>query len=222
MSAFSGPYIPTENLSLNLDPGNEKSWPGSGTTWFDISGNDNHATLTGTPSFFSNYVTWNGTSQFATITANQNSLDFRNEQTVVIWMKHSFTSGRRNPWDQAYGGYGTWTHEAGNNINGYYGTAGTNTTPYTSTNSGSTARDVWNCIVRGRNTSQVFWWINGVRTQTSNNAYGVTGTTTANIRIARGYAGYWQGDMGQVLAYNRCLTDEEVKEVYSALRGRYT
>ena len=51
MSAFGGPNIITDGLVLNLDAGNIKSYPESGTTWFDKSGNGNDGTLTNGPTF---------------------------------------------------------------------------------------------------------------------------------------------------------------------------
>ena len=45
------------NLILSLDATNITSYPGSGTTWYDISGYGNNATLTAaTASNFSNYA----------------------------------------------------------------------------------------------------------------------------------------------------------------------
>ncbi len=41
-----------DNL-LYLDPGNSASYSGSGTTWTDLSGNNNTATLVGSPTFTS-------------------------------------------------------------------------------------------------------------------------------------------------------------------------
>ncbi len=37
-----------EGLVLHLDAGNPQSYPGDGDTWFDLSGNSNHASLSGT------------------------------------------------------------------------------------------------------------------------------------------------------------------------------
>jgi len=39
------PKIVTDGLVLCLDAGNPKSYPGSGTTWTDLSGNSNNGTL---------------------------------------------------------------------------------------------------------------------------------------------------------------------------------
>jgi hypothetical protein len=43
----------TGNLICHLDAGNTNSYPGSGTTWFDLSGNGNNGTLVGNPTFSS-------------------------------------------------------------------------------------------------------------------------------------------------------------------------
>ena len=45
MSVFAGPKIIEDGLVLALDAANPKSYPGTGTTWFDISGNNHNATL---------------------------------------------------------------------------------------------------------------------------------------------------------------------------------
>jgi prepilin-type N-terminal cleavage/methylation domain-containing protein len=39
------PYIVTSGLVLNLDAGNTASYPGTGTTWTDLSGNGNNGTI---------------------------------------------------------------------------------------------------------------------------------------------------------------------------------
>jgi len=48
---FTGPDIVTDGLVLALDAANVKSYPGSGTTWRDLSGNDGNGTLTAGPTF---------------------------------------------------------------------------------------------------------------------------------------------------------------------------
>jgi len=44
LSVNSGTVV-TSNSVLNLDAGNSSSYPGTGSTWTDLSGNNNHATL---------------------------------------------------------------------------------------------------------------------------------------------------------------------------------
>ena len=45
MALFHSPRIVTDGLVLCLDAGNRKSYPGSGTTWTDLSGRGNNGTL---------------------------------------------------------------------------------------------------------------------------------------------------------------------------------
>jgi len=223
MSVAAGPKGVTDNLALCLDPGSTESYPGSGTDWFDLSGNGNDATLTGSPTFSGGTMTLNGTSQYATVTANQTTLDFTNDQTIMIWLKRTDDPfvGRRNPWDQAYGGYGTWTSETSGSINYYYGTAGSNTTPYTNRGSAAISTGVWTCMAVTRDTSFVTWYKDGAQSNQAANAYGATGTTSINIRIGLGYAGYFVGEIGPVLAYTRALTASEIKQNFDAYKGRF-
>ena len=46
-----GPKTITNGLVLYLDAANKKSYPGSGTTWTDLSGNNYNGTLTNGPTF---------------------------------------------------------------------------------------------------------------------------------------------------------------------------
>ena len=50
MALFQSPNIVTDKLVFYLDAANTKSYPGSGTTWKDISKNDNNCTLNNMPS----------------------------------------------------------------------------------------------------------------------------------------------------------------------------
>ena len=53
MASFVSPNIVTDDLILHLDAANTKSYPGSGTTWTDLSGKNNNGTLTNGPTFSS-------------------------------------------------------------------------------------------------------------------------------------------------------------------------
>jgi len=53
MASFSGPNLEVDNLELCLDAANTNSYPGSGTTWIDMSGNGNNGTLVNGPTFSS-------------------------------------------------------------------------------------------------------------------------------------------------------------------------
>ena len=71
-STFSNSIV-TDGLILHLDAGNKNSYPGSGATWTDISGNGYNATLNNSVGFTSTsggMLTFNGTDQTATVNVN--------------------------------------------------------------------------------------------------------------------------------------------------------
>ena len=51
MITASNPSVITSGLVLNLDIGNPTSYPGSGTTWYDLSGNGNNGTIVNSPTY---------------------------------------------------------------------------------------------------------------------------------------------------------------------------
>ncbi len=53
MGFYRGPNIVRDNLFLHLDAGSYRSYPGTGTTWIDLSGNGNSGTLVDSPTFSS-------------------------------------------------------------------------------------------------------------------------------------------------------------------------
>ena len=51
MATIGGSNIVTDGLVLSLDAANRRSYPGSGTAWSDMAGNNNIGTLTNGPTF---------------------------------------------------------------------------------------------------------------------------------------------------------------------------
>lgn len=221
MAQNYGNILPRSDLALLFDPNSPKCYPGTGSTIYDMSGHGNNGTLSGSPVFTKPYMVFDGIDDHITITANQTSLNFRFEQTVIIWMYHTYTSGRRNPWDQAYGGYGTWTHEQGGNISSYLGDSGSNASPYIGGASASTPTSTWQMMATVRNTADRRWYRNGSLSSTTTHSYGDLAETTANIRIGLGYAGRWVGNMGMIIAYKRAITADEMNTIYQRTRGIY-
>lgn len=73
MSTIGGPEIITDGLILHLDAANKKSYPGSGTTWNDLSGNGYDGTLTNGPTFDSGNggsIVFDGSNDYVEIPNN--------------------------------------------------------------------------------------------------------------------------------------------------------
>jgi hypothetical protein len=63
-SSISVSYV-KDALEFYVDANDPSSYPGSGSTWFDISGNNRNGTIVNSPTWNSKgYFTFNGTSQY--------------------------------------------------------------------------------------------------------------------------------------------------------------
>ena len=149
--------------------------------------------------------------------------DFSAGQTVEIWLKPTENDAtRRNPYNQAYGGYGTWTHEPDGAINYYYGDSGVNNVPYLGHTSGFTvAQNEVACVCTTRDTSKSVWYKNGVYSNETAHSYGTLTATAAEILIGTGYSAAYLGDIYAVKIYNRALTASEVQQNFNSARIRY-
>jgi len=85
------PEIITTNLLLYLNAGNSTSYPGSGSTWFDISGNGNSGSLTNGPTFSSangGIIVFDGTNDRVIVSSL--NLSTTSRITLNMWVR--FTS----------------------------------------------------------------------------------------------------------------------------------
>jgi len=88
------PRIITDGLVLCLDAGNPKSYPGSGTTWTDLSGNGNNGTLTNGPTYNSGNLgslVFDGVNDYV----NLGDLDLPAPFTLSIWFKGNTTQSQQ-------------------------------------------------------------------------------------------------------------------------------
>lgn len=149
--------------------------------------------------------------------------DFSSEQTIEIWLRPTDNDAtRRNPYNQAYGGYGTWTHEPSGAFNYYYGDSGVNGEPYVGhTTSFTVLQNEIACVCTTRNTSESRWYKNGVPDTQFTHTYGTLAATASDILIGTGYSASYIGDIYAIKIYNRALTATEVKQNFNALRSRF-
>ena len=93
--------IVTDNLVLYLDAGNTKSYTSSSpTTWNDISGNGNNATLVHSPTHTSGvdgYFTFDGANDYAKIDDSSDFLFGTGSFTEEAWHKRDGNTGWENP-----------------------------------------------------------------------------------------------------------------------------
>jgi len=218
--------IVTDGLVIYLDAANPRSYPGTGSTWYNLSKKLGDATIVGSLPFTGSSFVPSSNSTYASINYTSSLADFSYGQTICAWIKplSGATPARRNFYNQAFGGPGTITQESNYSFNYYFGTAGSNTTPYTQRSSNFTVLPnelAFVCVTRDQILNQVGWYKNGVRISVYSSSYTTTANGTSAILIGVGYTSYFAGDIYNCMVYTRGLTEAEVAQNYNALRKRF-
>ena len=232
MAVYGGPEITTSGLVLYLDAANKKSYPGTGTTWTDLSGNGNNGTLTNSPSYSSvrnGTIIFDGTNDYISITfPNTGLIPVGSGQRTII-ANILYQSGQNVYYPIV--DYGTYTtrnryglyldNAAGNkkisNIVWANDLLSSATIP---------GNNTWHniCITYNGSTSCSFY-INGILDSTSTFAANLnTILGSGNIfNIGKGAyeSTYFRGSIASVYMYNRALSASEILNNYNALKGRY-
>lgn len=233
--AFSrGPNLITNGLVLYLDAANIKSYPGSGTTWKDLSGNGYNSNLINGPSFESNFISFDGINDYGSFPTEYsfttgNGTDYSFE----IWFKM-----RTLPTLQ-YGPNGhIWGGENGNDVVIYLnpalggiskGVMVYDDTRYNAsmTTTGGFSANTWSqWVITGNGTNNtVTHYING---ELDRGPTGVLPTTQyvrpwSGTRIAYDvrWGTYSTLDLSAIRQYNRELTPIEVSQNYNGLKSRF-
>ena len=92
MSFHHSPKIVTDGLVLCLDAADKNSYPGSGTTWTDLSGNGN-ATMVNSPVFSSTHpssFSFDANTEYFSLT-NNNEMSMTGNVTLISWFKQPTT-----------------------------------------------------------------------------------------------------------------------------------
>jgi hypothetical protein len=84
MGTSYSPRTVTNGLVWCLDAANAKSYPGSGTLWYDISGNANNATLTNAAMYVARDMVFNGSTYY---TAQAYTHPSATQMTIEVWVK---------------------------------------------------------------------------------------------------------------------------------------
>jgi hypothetical protein len=217
-----GPEIVTNGLVLYLDAGNPLSYPGTGTSWFDITGNGNTGTLTNGPTFNSDNggsIVFDGTNDYVQTNYDAALTDF----TACVWFKvpDSTNVGSARILDKSF-------------INGFYlgknylGTANSwgggimeSSPPYGRYITLTDGQWNYMSFIRSGTTNTIYG--NGI-TNTISGTVSSTPLNTSNMRIGVEFSiisGPFKGDISQVYIYDRALSASEVLQNYNAIKSRY-
>jgi hypothetical protein len=226
------PKIVTDNLVLCLDAANPLSYPGSGSTWYDLSGNNNNGTLINSPVYTTNSggaFTFNGTTNNRYVDVT--NINIGNKYSIICVFKSTSIVNYKNIYDVNYNSY-TSTGNVGPRLEQYstgniaWGWSGntSNNSVLQATSFFPISSNQYYHTVFTMNFGSVKIYINGEykNTFSSPNSYV---TTFNDINIGRGFKlvanRYFNGDISIFQIYNKDLLDSEVSQNYNALKGRF-
>ena len=231
MGIAYNPRIITDGLVLALDAGNTKSYPGSGTTWTDLSGNGNNFTLSG-PDY---------------VSTNPSHFSFLNNQVDQIY-NSSFSFGGSTAIMTA----SCWVRLDNVNVDHSiisYAETGQSANQYLMYYAGTSSPkqfNLWfdNTSLSIQNALETTVWYNIVNVVSSTgnilyiNAQQIGSQTKTGTQLeGSGYMVFGQdqdsvgggfqtsqdliGDIAQVSIYNRVLTASEIQQNFNATRSRF-
>lgn len=224
LSIDSSNSIVSDGILLHLNAGNVSSYSGSGVTWNDLGTYGNNGTLTNGTLFNpanGGYMTFDGVNDYVAFNAGFNGTP----NTLMAWVKVPTTvpSGNR----------------VGNIVGNYPNTNGVNFEihaygkPRFYWNTGQidwmpnfdTRTDNWILLCFVRDTNITFY---------QNGQYHSTKTGTTSTIVPAGFIRVgddarngtnpgipFNGSIGQIIVYNRALTDLEVMQIYNATKNRF-
>ena len=209
MASFVGPNIVTDGLILALDAASTRSYPGSGTTWYDLSGQNAHAEAVNMP-------TWNSNGYFEFDGSNDelHSVDMSQEYRDLFFVFESNKSegglhmmfGKYNDQDDSLRFNGDLLKSVPDINDWQYGSVSD-----VFINGETDALSSGNYDLNGK--------MNFVRSYRSNTSgFGTSFryeiSSSFNVRMLK-------GNLALIICYNRKLTDAEVLQNYNALKSRF-
>ena len=230
MALAHSPRIVTDGLVLCLDAANPKSYPGSGTTWTDLSSNGNNGTLVNGVGFDSankGAMVFDGVDDTAQYSVSGFS-PTSNFTLEIIFQIKVFAEGLFLGAGHAAGGPYGWEIRQGGSIR--FGSRPASGGSTRTVSFSPSANIVYHGFgVHNGKIGTMSMYINdnfiGSTTidQTAGGYSGGTIGTQSGQRLGgSGSAAIpFNGNIYNVKIYNRALSAEEIQQNFNALRGRY-
>jgi hypothetical protein len=212
MGVNYNPKIVTDGLVLCLDAANTKSYPGSGTTWTDLTGNGYNGTLVNGASYNSVYggvIALDGVNDYIDVPINLTNTNYTVMGTsrYIIGTYNRTFSAKNNNWLMGHWASTTQNHYAEGWVSAVSnGPNDVNWRTYAAT--GNYSEDSWAL------------YVNGVLNSGPNNS-GVNGPDGFAIGSIGGYGEFSSAHISNLIVYNRVLTAQEIQQNFNATRGRY-
>jgi hypothetical protein len=217
---FQEDNIVTNGLTINLDAGNSSSYAGTGTSWYDTSGNNYSGTITNGPAFSGQnggMITFDGTNDHIVIPGFSITGSF----TIEVWCFTTSLSGVIVVGKYGGGSYDFWVGVFSSIFKFSISISGSKAEPYTATISANTWYHVTAVYNATALTASIY--LNGTLSQTVSGTFAFQNPPGNYAVGAFGQNGgyYWPGNIPIHRYYNRVLTSAEILQNYNATKGRF-
>jgi hypothetical protein len=240
MSVRGGPDIVENGLVLYLDAANRRSYPGSGTSWTDVSGNGNNGTLTNGPTFDGGNggsIVFDGVNDYVTM-GTPTLLNITGSITIYSWVNliNFPTAGISTIYEKGYDGTHEQIHFRFRNVGGVNSIdCGTYSLPVdtnfstitilTGSNANLITTNQWNNVVGQYDGANWNIYVNGTLSSTSTQNQGPLASTSpvsiGGAFISTAFSRFINGKISNTMVYNRALTAAEILQNYNATRSRF-
>ena len=210
----------TLGLAFHVDASNPQSYPGSGTVWYDISGNNYNINLLNGPVYSAEYggaLTFDGTNDYGT-TRSLTQLEMGNRSiTIGAWFRTSDSTGAIVTKRGAGSGYQLYIYGGKLYADGYSTSTGVFSA---STINNNTIR--YGVVVFDYLNTTIRLYVNGVADNTASLSSGGNDTSAYfNIARSQQYTDFFAGTIYSIQVYNRALAATEILNNFNAGRGRF-
>lgn len=226
MAYRNGPKIVTDGLVLCLDAASTKSYPGSGSTWYDLSGNNIHSTLINGPSFhldYSGYIKFDGSNDWCRIPFNSAFNVGSNPYTVIVWNRKDNTNNSYSGLITAdSSGDNTW--KIFKDLNASYFRCRSGSSFY---NFPNYTVNKWHFYCYTKSGSNLVTYFDGNLVASYSNAANPASFSNdlalGSYRLNDAINGNWfmPFSFGPIMFYNRAISSQEVQQNYKATKGRF-
>ena len=224
MGLAHSPRIVTDGLVLALDAGNTKSYPGSGTTWTDSSGNSNNGTLTSMDgnnynSANGGYLDFGGGNDQINCGSSDDFAFGTGDFTIEFWCNPDALGTRAIISISSDGNFSStnWQFRYGSSKVRWLYSSSSDIISNSTVSTGE-----WTQIVATRSGTALTLYINAVSEATGTSSADLSDNGTLRIGRDRGGSSYFDGKISNVKLYKgKALTASEIEQNYNALKGRY-
>ncbi len=223
---------PTSGLTLYLDAGNSSSYPGSGTAWYDLSGNNNHGTLVNGPTYSSSdggSIVFDGVNDYVSFSSVNNMPTGNTAYTLISFIKKDTVERRDGI--IGWGTFGNPREYLGFRTRGpLFETDGLVTYWYgddfavTTTINSATWYSMVSTYNKTSNQRQMLINNSSIGTNTPSGTLNIqtqSGLLVAMTNIGNGLDDYLDGNMSVMMVYNRALSGAELTTIWNYFKGRY-